>query len=85
MNNDRAATVMALEKGRDLFKRMSDPLVSKLEGVEPAVLTWLTLPTGLAAGWCMMSAGTGITGALTFVGAAVLLVLAMALDGLDVF
>ena len=83
MNNDCTATVMALEKGRDLFKRMSDPLVSKLEGVEPAVLTWLTLPTGLAAGWCMMSAGTGITGALTFVGAAVLLVLAMALDGLD--
>ncbi len=83
MNNDRARTVMALEKGRDLFKRISDPMVSKLEGVEPAVLTWLTLPTGLAAAWCMMSATTGLSGAITFVAAAVLLVLAMALDGLD--
>ncbi|MDP6869494.1 MAG: CDP-alcohol phosphatidyltransferase family protein [Candidatus Poseidoniaceae archaeon] len=74
---------MALEKGRDLFKKMSDPLVTKLEGVEPAVLTWLTLPTGLAAAWCMMNAGTGNEGALLFVGAAFLMSMAMALDGLD--
>ena len=45
---------MALEKGRNLFKKMSEPLVSKLEGVNPATLTWLTLPTGLAAAWLMM-------------------------------
>lgn len=74
---------MALEKGRDIFKKMSQPLVSKLEGVEPAFLTWLTLPTGLAAAWCMMNAGTGNDGALMFILAGVLMSMAMALDGLD--
>ena len=74
---------MALEKGRNLFKKMSEPLVSKLEGVNPATLTWLTLPTGLAAAWLMMNAGTGQEGALMFIGAAFLMASAMALDGLD--
>ena len=64
---------MALEKGRNLFKQLSEPLVSKLEGVNPATLTWLTLPTGLASAWLMMNAGTGQEGALMFVGAAVLM------------
>jgi len=50
---------MALEKGRNLFKKISEPFVSKLEGVHPAPLTWLTLPTGLAAAWLMMEAGRG--------------------------
>ena len=31
---------MALEKGRNLFKQLSEPLVSKLEGVNPATLTF---------------------------------------------
>ena len=74
---------MALEKGRDFFKRISDPLVGKLSGVNPAVLTWLTLPTGLASAWFMMSAETGTEGALMFLAAAVLMTMAMALDGLD--
>ena len=74
---------MALEKGRNLFKKMSAPLVSRLEGVNPALLTWLTLPTGLAAAWLMMEAGTGQDGALMFIGAAFLMASAMALDGLD--
>ena len=74
---------MALEKGRDIFKKISDPLVGKLSGVNPAVLTWLTLPTGLASAWFMMSAETGTEGALMFLAAAVLMTMAMALDGLD--
>ena len=74
---------MALEKGRNLFKKISEPLVSKLEGTNPATLTWLTLPTGLAAAWLMMEAGTGQEGALMFLGAAFLMASAMALDGLD--
>lgn len=74
---------MALEKSRNLFKKFSDPLVSKLEGVNPATLTWLTLPTGLASAWLMMEAGTGEQGAMMFVGAAILMAAAMALDGLD--
>lgn len=74
---------MALEQGRDFFKRISSPLVSKLEGVNPAVLTWLTLPTGLAAAWMMMNAADGTDGALMFIGAAFLMSAAMALDGLD--
>ena len=74
---------MALEKGRNLFKQYSEPLVAKLEGVNPATLTWLTLPTGLASAWLMMSAGTGQEGALMFLGAAFLMAAAMALDGLD--
>ena len=74
---------MALEKGRNLFKQLSEPLVSKLEGVNPATLTWLTLPTGLASARLMMNAGAGQEGALMFVGAAVLMATAMALDGLD--
>jgi len=79
----RSRQVMALEKGRNLFKKMSEPLVSKLEGVNPATLTWLTLPTGLAAAWLMMEAGTGQDGAIMFLGAAFLMASAMALDGLD--
>ena len=74
---------MALEKGRNLFKNLSEPLVSRLEGVNPATLTWLTLPTGLAAAWLMMEAGEGQEGALMFFGAAVMMATAMALDGLD--
>ena len=74
---------MALEKGRNLFKKMSDPLVTKLHGVEPAVLTWLTLPTGLLSAYMMMSAEGGTDGALMFLGAAFLMATAMALDGLD--
>ena len=74
---------MALEKGRNLFKNMSEPLVARLEGVNPATLTWLTLPTGLAAAWLMMCAGEGNEGALMFLGAAFLMATAMALDGLD--
>ncbi|NCF96284.1 MAG: hypothetical protein GWP21_00015 [Euryarchaeota archaeon] len=74
---------MALEKGRNIFKNLSEPLVSRLEGVNPATLTWLTLPTGLAAAWLMMEAGEGQEGALMFFGAAVMMVAAMALDGLD--
>ena len=74
---------MALEKGRNLFKQLSEPLVSKLEGVNPATLTWLTLPTGLAAAWLMMEAETGQDGALMLIGAALLMASAMALDGLD--
>ena len=74
---------MALEKGRNLFKKLSEPLVSKLEGVNPATLTWLTLPTGLAAAWMMMNAESGQEGALMFLGAAFLMASAMALDGLD--
>ena len=74
---------MALEKGRNLFKNLSEPLVSRLEGVNPATLTWLTLPTGLTSAWLMMEAGDGQEGALMFFGAAVMMVAAMALDGLD--
>ncbi len=74
---------MALEKGRNLFKNLSEPLVARLEGVNPATLTWLTLPTGLAAAWLMMEAGEGSEGAIMFFGAAVLMASAMALDGLD--
>jgi len=74
---------MALEKGRNMFKKMSDPLVTKLHGVEPAVLTWLTLPTGLLSAYMMMSAEAGTDGALMFLGAALLMAMAMALDGLD--
>ena len=74
---------MALEKGRNLFRKLSGPLVSRLEGVNPATLTWLTLPTGLAAAWLMMNAGDGNDGAIMFFGAAFLMASAMALDGLD--
>ena len=73
---------MALEKGRSIFKKISDPLVNKMEGVNPAILTWLTLPTGLVSAWLMMSAESGTEGALMFVGAAFLMATAMALDGL---
>ena len=74
---------MALENSRDFFKRMSEPIIKRLEGVEPYVLTWLTLPTGLAAAWCMMNATRDSSGALMFVGAFFLMGCAMALDGLD--
>jgi archaetidylinositol phosphate synthase len=74
---------MALENARDFFKRMSEPIIKRLEGVEPYVLTWMTLPTGLAAAWCMMNATRDSSGALMFVGAFFLMGCAMALDGLD--
>jgi len=74
---------MALERGRNFFKNLSEPFVSRLENVNPVTLTWLTLPTGLAAAWLMMEAGTGEKGALMFLGAAILMVTAMVLDGLD--
>ncbi|MDP6326475.1 MAG: CDP-alcohol phosphatidyltransferase family protein [Candidatus Poseidoniaceae archaeon] len=74
---------MALEKSRDIFKRVSVPLTAKLSGVEPAVLTWTSLPVGLGAAWCMMNAGTGTEGAYMWLGAITLMATAMMLDGLD--
>jgi phosphatidylglycerophosphate synthase len=62
---------------------MSKPIIKRLEGVEPYVLTWMTLPTGLAAAWLMMNATRDSDGALMFVGAFFLMSCSMALDGLD--
>ena len=68
---------MALEKSRDIFKRISVPLTAKMSGLEPAVITWMSLPAGIGAAWCMMNAGTGAEGAYIWLGAITLMATAM--------
>jgi phosphatidylglycerophosphate synthase len=54
-----------------------------MDNVDPVVLTWLTLPTGLGAAALLLTADRSAQGGLMLVGAWVLMSISMILDGLD--
>ena len=74
---------MALEQLRKRWESIASPLVSGLGRTNPAVLTWLALPIGVAASFLAFTAPKSDTGALMLIGAALLITFSMILDGLD--
>ena len=74
---------MALEGQRTLWEKFSKPLIKKMDNVDPVVLTWLTLPTGLTAAYLLWKADASSTGGLMLLGASILMLISMTLDGLD--
>ena len=74
---------MALEQLRKRWESIASPLVSGLGRTNPAVLTWLALPIGIAASFLAFTAPKSDTGALMLIGAALLITFSMILDGLD--
>jgi len=74
---------MALEQLRKRWESIASPLVSGLGRTNPAVLTWLALPIGVAASFLAFTAPKTDTGALMLIGAALLITFSMILDGLD--
>ena len=74
---------MALEQLRKRWESIASPLVSGLGRTNPAVLTWLALPIGVAASFLAFTAPKSDTGALMLIGAALLISFSMILDGLD--
>ena len=74
---------MALEQLRKRWESIASPLVSGLGRTNPAVLTWLALPIGVAASFLAFTAPKSDAGALMLIGAALLITFSMILDGLD--
>ena len=74
---------MVLETQRTLWEKCSRPIINKMDNVNPVVLTWLTLPTGLGAAALLLTADRSAQGGLMLVGAWVLMSISMILDGLD--
>ena len=74
---------MAFEKGRGLLTRIQQPVVNKMSGVDPAVLTWISVVFAGICCWLLATAGRDESGAWTLLGALVMLSIAAELDALD--
>ena len=74
---------MALEQLRKRWESIVSPFVSSLGRTNPAILTWLALPVGIAASILAFTAPNSDTGALMLLGSAFLIAFSMILDGLD--
>ena len=74
---------MALEQLRKRWEAIASPLVSGLGKTNPAILTWLALPIGIAASALVFLAPISDAGALMLIGSALLIAFSMILDGLD--
>jgi phosphatidylglycerophosphate synthase len=74
---------MALEQLRKRWEALASPLVSGLGRTNPAILTWLALPIGIAASGLVFYAPKSDVGALMLLGSAVMIGFSMILDGLD--
>ena len=74
---------MALEQLRKRWEAMASPLVMGLGRTNPAFLTWLALPVGIAASLLVLFAPKSDTGALMLMGSALLIGFSMILDCLD--
>ncbi|MGA0380630.1 MAG: CDP-alcohol phosphatidyltransferase family protein, partial [Candidatus Poseidoniaceae archaeon] len=74
---------MALEQLRKRWESVASPLVSGLGKTNPAILTWLALPVGIAASALVFLAPKSDTGAFMLIGSALLIAFSMILDGLD--
>ena len=74
---------MALEQLRSRWEGLLPPLLRRLSWVSVDAMTWAALPVGLAAAWLIATATDDASGALRLVGGALLMFLAMLIDGLD--
>ena len=75
---------MALEQLRKRWEAIALPIVSRFGRTNPAVLTWLALPVGVAASVLVFTAPKSDTGALMLLGSAFLIAFSMVLDGLEI-
>lgn len=74
---------MALESLRTRWEGLIRPIVSKMDGLDPCTLTWLTVPLAMGACWLLATAGRDQEGSLRLGGAALLVILASILDAMD--
>ena len=74
---------MALQNLRSLSEKITIPMAKRFSWMSPLVITWLTLPVGLAAAALMLLAGKDGFGAFMLLAAAALLGIASILDGFD--
>ena len=71
------------EKFRDRWTKAIKPLVLRLEGVDPSILTWSSLILSLGAFYLLMEAGADSKGSFAIIGGIVIIIIAGVLDGLD--
>ena len=71
------------EKFRDRWTKAIKPLVLRLEGVDPSILTWSSLILSLGAFYLLMEAGADSKGSCAIIGGIVIIIIAGVLDGLD--
>ncbi len=71
------------EKMRESWTKAITPLVHRMGGVDPSVLTWTSLALSLLAFYLLMTAGRDSKGALYIIGGVVIVLIAGILDGLD--
>ena len=76
-------SIMALEKLRDTWEGILNPLLDTLENVKPSTVTWVALPVGILGGLAVLTADDTAYGANMLLGGGLLMILAMAMDGLD--
>ena len=74
---------MALEQLRKRWEALASPLVSGLGRTNPAFLTWLALPIGIAASALVFYAPKSDVGAFMLLSSALMIGVSMILDGLD--
>ncbi|HJM13443.1 MAG TPA: CDP-alcohol phosphatidyltransferase family protein [Candidatus Thalassarchaeaceae archaeon] len=71
------------EKLRERWTKIIHPVVLRLGGLDPSVLTWSSLILAIASFYLVIIAGEGTNGSLAIVGAVVIILIAGILDGLD--
>lgn len=71
------------EKMRESWTKAITPLVHRMGGVDPSVLTWTSLALSLLAFYLLMTAGRDSEGAIYIIGGVVIVLIAGVLDGLD--
>ena len=74
---------MALEKLRSAWEDILDPILGSLSNVKPSTVTWVALPIGILGGLAVLTADDSAYGANMLFGGALLIIMAMILDGLD--
>lgn len=74
---------MALEKLRDTWEGILNPILEIFSNVKPSTITWVALPIGILGGLAVLTSEDSIYGANMLFGAGFLIILAMAMDGLD--
>ena len=71
------------EKFRDRWTKAINPLILRMEGVDPSFLTWSSLILSLVAFYLLMEADLDSKGSLAIVIGIVIILVAGVLDGLD--
>ena len=74
---------MMFEKFRDRWTNAINPLIMRMEGVDPSFLTWSSLILSLVAFYLLMEADLDSKGSLAIVIGIVIILVAGVLDGLD--